>query len=144
MEKLEQAGAPSAPDFAKYELEDVGVCTLKNARGDDDLRGEDGQPVTVEVYSPGSAQGRKADHKFNRPQQLRMFRMARGEVVSTDQADAERELKQRRIDITKSFSANFPWTPEQVYGNPKAYYIGQQIDAYYAKAGNFEKGSSPS
>jgi hypothetical protein len=137
-------GAPSAPDLSQYQLQEVGICTLKNARGDDDLRGIDREPVTAEIFSPGSAQGRKADHKFNRPQQLRMFRMARGEVVSSDQVDSEREVKQRRIDVLKSFSPNFPFSPEQVFGDPLLYYIGAQIDAFYAKAGNFEKGSSPS
>ena len=131
-------------ELSQYELQDSAVCTLKNARGDDDLRGQDGEAVTVEIFSPGSVQGRKALHKFNRPQQLRMFRMARGEVVSSDQLDSERERKVKLCDITKAFSANFPFTPDQVFGNPQLYYLADQVDAFFAKAGNFEKGSSAS
>lgn len=133
----------SAPDVSHYQLAEQGTLTLKNARGDDDLLGTDGKPVTVEIYSPGSRQGRKALHKFNRPTQLRMFRMARGEYVSSDFEDSERERATKLRDITKGFSENFPFAPDKVFADPLLYYIHDQIDNFFAKAGNFEKGSSP-
>ena len=130
-------------DVSKYELEDTAVLSLKNARGDDDLIGEDGaSPVTIEVYSPGSPQGVKALHKSGRAAQLRIFRSMRGEFDPRDAENADREQVEKLVAFTKSISGNFPLSPHAVYGNPRLVYINRQVEEYIGKLGNFSKAPS--
>lgn len=129
-------------DVSKYELEDTAVLSLKNARGDDDLIGEDGaSPVTIEVYSPGSPQGVKALHKSGRSAQLRVFRSMRGEFDPKDAENADRESVEKLVAFTKAVN-NFPLTPSQIYGNPRLCYINRQLEEFINKLGNFSKGST--
>lgn len=131
-------------DVSKYESADTAVLTFKNERGDDDLIGADGtNPAKAVMYSPGSEQGRKALLKAGRPQQLRMFRSMRGEILEQDSLDAERE----RIQKLTSFTAeliNFPGTPSQLYSNPRLYWMHDQADTFITKPANFMKASSKS
>lgn len=129
-------------DVSAFELEDTGTLTLKNARGDDDLI-VDGQPVTVEIYSPGSPQGVKALHKSGRSAQLRVFRSMRGEFDPRDAENADREAVEKLVAFTKGFSANWPVSAAATYGNPRLVYINRQVEEFIAKLGNFSKGSTP-
>jgi hypothetical protein len=131
-------------DLSKYELEDTAVLTLKNARGDDDLLGEDEKPVTVEVYSPGSPQGVKAIHKASRLAQLRTFRGLRNESSKQDAEDADREYAEKLAAFTKSISPNFPVAPLTLYSNARLVWIAKQVDEFIGKYANFSKGSSAS
>lgn len=129
-------------DLSQYELEDTATFTPKNARGDDDLLGNDGQPVVFEIYSPGSPQGVKVLHKSSRQAQMRMFRSMRGEFDSQDAVNADREAAEKLAGFTKSISANFPVPPLAVYTNPRLIYINRQLEEFLGKLGNFSKASS--
>lgn len=132
-------------DLSQYELSDTAIITLKNVRGDDDLKGNDGNPVTVEVYSPGSPEGVKATHKFSRKVALRRIRTEREGRLMDDEAEgAERDYVEKLIGFTKSFSANFPVKPADVYSNPRLAYIPKQVDEAISKYATFSKGSSGS
>ncbi len=129
-------------DVSKYELEDTAVMTVKNARGDDDLLGEDGKAVTVTVYSPGSSQGVKALHKSARAVQMRMFKSMRGEFDANDATNADREQAEKLAAFTASISDNFPMAPLAVYSNPRLLYWNRQLEEFIGKLGNFTKGPS--
>lgn len=131
-------------DVSKYELEDTAVMTVKNARGDDDLLGSDGKPVTVSVYSPGSSQGVKALHKAARAAQMRMFRSMRNEFDPKDNENADREQAEKLAAFTASISDNFPVAPLAIYSNPKLCYWNRQLEEFIGKLGNFSKGLSAS
>lgn len=129
-------------NLSQYELEDTSTLILKNARGDDDLIGADGvNPVTIEVYSPGSPQGVKALHKSGRAAQMRMFRSMRGEFDKDDAVNAERENVAKLAAFTKAIH-NWPVSPEDTYSNPRLCYINRQLEEFIGKLGNFTKGSS--
>lgn len=128
-------------DLSQYELQDTATIKLKNARGDDDLLGSDGKPVTVEIYGPGSDVGRKAQNKITRTTSLRAMRALRGEDVN-DHAEQERDQVEKLVAITKGFSANFPATPRDVFSNQRLFFISRQIDEAFGKPGNFSKGLS--
>ncbi len=129
-------------DVSQYELADTGTLVVKNARGDDDLKGTDGKPVVIEIFSPGSPQGVKALHKSSRSAQMRMFRSMRGEFDQNDAVNADREQAEKLAGFTHSISENFPVAPLALYQNPKLVYIHRQVEEYIGKLGNFSKGSS--
>lgn len=131
-------------DVSRYELADTAVMTVKTARGDDDLKGTDGQPVTVTFYSPGSSQGVKALHVAARAAQMRMFRSMRGEFDPQDATNADREQATKLAAFTESISKNFPLAPLAIYSNPKLLYWNRQAEEFIGKLGNFTKGSSES
>jgi hypothetical protein len=129
-------------ELSAYELEDTRLFNVKNARGDDDLLGTDGKPVTIELYSPGSVQGVKALHKSARAAQMRMFRSMRGEFDPQDAANADREQAEKLAAFTKAISDNFPVAPLAVFSNPRLCYWNRQVEEAIAKLGNFSKGPS--
>ncbi len=129
-------------DLSQYELEDFATFTPKNARGDDDLLGNDGKPVVFEIFSPGSPQGVKALHKSGRQAQMRMFRSMRGEFDPQDAVNADREAAEKLVAFTKSISANFPVAPMALYTNPRLCYINRQLEEFIGKTASFSKASS--
>lgn len=130
---------PAAQPFnvADYELKDSATLTLKNKAGTDDLLGNDGQPVTVEVYSTGSEPGVKARRRQSKLAQMRLARTLRGELDSKDAENADREEAEKIAGFTVGFSANFPLAPLAVYSNPKLGYITRQVAEFIAKDANF-------
>lgn len=131
-------------ELSQYELEDTATLTFKNARGDDDLLGSDGKPVTAQIYSPGSPQGVKALRKSSLAVQRRQWRMLREQLDPNDAVNADREYAEKLTDFTHSFSENFPAKPAEVYANPKLCYLAKQVEEFIGKYGNFSKGSSAS
>lgn len=129
-------------DLSAYELEDTATFQPKNARGDDDLKGTDGEPVVFEIYSPGSAAGVKALHKSGRQAQMRMFRSMRGEFDPQDAVNADREAAEKLAAFTKSISPNFPVTPLAIFTNPRLLYINRQVEEFIGKTASFSKASS--
>ncbi len=129
-------------DIGKYELEDTATLVVKNAAGDEDLIGADGvNPVTIEVYSPGSPQGVKALHKSGRAVQMRMFKSMRGEFDKNDAENADREQVAKLAAFTKAIR-NWPVSPEDTYSNPRLCYFNRQLEEFIGKLGNFSKASS--
>lgn len=130
-------------NVSDYELQDTAEIILKDAGGVNELKGEGGELVKVEIYSPGSPEGVKALHRASRAAQLRMFRSMRGDFDKQDAVNADRERAEKLASFTKRF-VNFPVAPLDVYANPRLAYISDQVDAAIGKYANFSKGSSQS
>lgn len=129
-------------DLSKYEIADSAVMAVKNERGDELL--VDGEPVTIEFFSPGSKEGVRALRKAGRGAQMRLYRSMRGEIDPNDAIAAEQEHAQKLAEFTKKISDNFPIEPLALFSNPKLGYIAQQASEFIGKYGNFPSGSSPS
>lgn len=128
-------------DPKQYELEDVGVLEVLDATGADNMLGEDGKPVTIRVYGPGSKQGVKAMHLSGKQTQLRMTGLLRGKVSRNAAEEADQERVEKLVMITESISGNFPIPVAEVYANPKLCYISDQVDAFFNEKSNFSKTS---
>lgn len=128
-------------DVSQFEMEDTATMTVKNIKGDDDLM-VGGEPVTIELYSPGSKPGVKALQKAGRAAQFRLARTLRGDIDNKDAAKAEEERIEKLVGFTKSVSRNFPLSPADLYGNPKLNYITKQVEEFIGKDANFSKGST--
>lgn len=135
-----EQGAPQGFDLTQFEMTDTGTLTLRNQQGNDDFI-VDGQPVTVEVYSPGSKQGVRALHRAGLALAARLTRQRRGELDKRDAEKADEERVDKLVGFTKGFSSNFPALPEDVYSNPKLNWITRQIEEHVDKEANFSKGS---
>jgi hypothetical protein len=131
-------------DISQYEMADTATLKVKNIFGNDFLLGNDGQPVTIEIYSPGSKEGVRALHKAGLAAQARVMRTMRGELDKDDALNADNEKATKLIGFTKAISPNCPITPSQIYGNSKLGYIAKQVEEFIGKDANFAKASSPS
>lgn len=138
-----QQGTAGEFDLSQYEMADSSVCRIKNMKGDDDFIVE-GEPVVVEVYSPGSKPGIRALHKAGLASAARQMRLYRGELDKKDAVMAEEERVAKLAGFTKSISRNFPVAPETIYANPKLNWFTKQIEKHIDKDENFPQGSSGS
>lgn len=138
--------APAAPkfDLSKYEIADSAVFTFLNLAGNEDLLGEDGNPVTVELYSSGSKQGIRALHQAGQKSQLRLQGIMRGKTSKTAAQEAEAERVDKLVAFTKQISSNFPLSPHEIYSNPKLGWMTRQVEAWIGDDANFSKSSTES
>lgn len=131
-------------DVKQYELQDTAVVTIKDANAIDDLIGADGvNPVTVEIYSPGSPEGVRANHILRYKAAQRAQRMLRGEIKEGDMAKEDEDGAKRLVAYTKAIN-NFPIEPLAVYSNPRLPFFNRDVEAGIGKLANFKKGSSAS
>ena len=131
-------------DIRKFEVEETSVIAL---RGSDDspLMVDDGQPMTVTVYGPGS----KPYAKAQAAQQNKLMERLRKKGKLDQGAE---ESRQEQIDLlvacTKEFSANIECDAlkgealyRAVYSNRGLGFISEQVAKHIAEWGNFTKGS---
>jgi hypothetical protein len=124
-------------DISQYELKDTAVLTVKNVQGSGPLIGEDGvNPVTITIYSSGSAYAVAARHAFAKKQQERMQAAYQGNAASTAVEDTERDKVELLSARTQSIG-NFPLEPSALYANQKLGYITRQVDEFAGKDANF-------
>lgn len=126
-------------DLSAYELHDTGLLKVQNAKGDDDLLGPNGKPVTIELYGPGSDQAVRARHKAGKRAAERMQQLVKGKIGKNESENAEEEEIDRLVSMTKSIN-NFPIDARTVYSNPKLGYITRQVKQYLDDDSNFSKG----
>jgi hypothetical protein len=128
----------------QFEASDTAVLTVRNAADDDDLIGADGaNPVTIEMYGPGSEQYAKAQAKIEAAAQSRMFAAARGKVSKDSPAETRKINAEKFAACTKTIS-NFPVDPMALYSNPKLGYITNQAAKFIETWGNFKPASTTS
>jgi hypothetical protein len=131
-------------DISRFEIEDVATLTVKDVHGTSDLIGADGEnPVTIELYSPGSVQGIKALHRAGMATATRLQSMARGKLDKKSAEIADKEAVDKLVGFTHKIN-NFPIAPEALYSNPKVGYITKQVADFISDEANFSKPSTTS
>ena len=132
-----QSGASAAFNLANYEAADTGLLEVLNQRKVP-LLGNDGQPVTIELYGPGSEQYVKVQAEIDSASQARVFANMRGGKAAKDSADQARADRIRKLSAcTKAISPNFPLSPDALYKNSKLGYITNQVAEYLEDWANF-------
>lgn len=127
-------------DLSQFELQDTGILTVQNAAGTGDLIVK-GEPVTIELYGPGSDVSREFEHKEALAAAARMRKVFQGKM---DTNLEEKEQIAKLVRRTKRISPNFPVEPQALYSNRKLVYISKQVNAYLSDEANFSKASSTS
>ena len=127
----------AAPTFnlADFEARDTAMLEIQNIKGDGPLL-VNGQPVRVEIRSPGTREALNAQHKLETATTARTFAAMRGkavkETVETKQAERAEKLAAVTVRIE-----NFPVAPHDLYSNPKLGWFTQQVAEFHADFGNF-------
>ena len=111
-------------DLSAFEASDTAVLEVLNQKEEPLM--VDGQPVTIELYGPGSTQYAKAQAKIDSASQARAFAAIRGKVAK-DGPDEARRLQAEKLAACTAKINNFPVTPLDLYSNPKLGYITNQV-----------------
>lgn len=122
---LEAANAIQAFSLSAFEAPDTAVLEVLNQK-DEPLLGQGGQPVTIELYGPGSTQYATAQAKIDSASQTRAFAALRGKTVKDGPAEVRRLSAEKLAACTKAIH-NFPVTPIDLYNNPRLGYITAQV-----------------
>lgn len=128
-------------NVAQFEAAETGLLEVLSQK-EEPLIGADGiNPVTIELYGPGSAQYARAQAKIDTANQARAFAAIRGKVTK-DAAEENRKLTAEKFAaITKAVN-NFPIAPLDLYMNPKLGYITNQVAKFADDWANFPSASS--
>jgi len=134
-------------DIRKFAVEDTGALELVSA-SDEPLIGDDGQPMTIVLYGPGSKQYAKAQAG----QTNRMLDKLKRKGKSDQSAEEKiREQAEFLASCTKSFSANIAYDELQgealhraVYAETGVGFIAEQVGKYLGDWSNFTTRSTTS
>jgi len=132
-------------DIRKFAVEETGVLELRDA-ADEPMVGDDGKPMTITLYGPGS----KPYAKAQAAQQNRMIDKLKRKGKSDQTADEKaRETAEFLAGCTKEFSPNIEidgLTGEAlfkaVYSDTSIGFVAEQVGRYLGEWGNFSKPSS--
>ena len=134
-------------DIRKYAVEETSTLTLRGAN-DEPLTGDDGQPMTITLYSPGS----KPYSKAQAANQNRMIdKLKRKGKMDQTAEEKAREQAEFLSGCTKEFSVNIEYdglTGEElfkaVYSDTSIGFIAEQVGKHLGDWGNFTRASTKS
>jgi len=122
-------------NLADFEARDTAMLDIQNIKGDGPLL-VNGQPVRVEIRSPGTREALNAQHKQETATTARTFAAMRGkavkETVETKQAERADKLAAVTVRIE-----NFPVPAQDLFSNPKLGWITSQVAEFHADWANF-------
>lgn len=131
-------------DIRKFAVDETSVLALRGAN-DEPMIGEDGEPMTVTIYSPGS----KPYAKAQAANQNRLIDKLKRKGKA-DQSSEEKVLEQAEFlaGCTKDFSANIEYDGlkgdalfKAVYADTSIGFIAEQVGKHLNDWGNFTKPS---
>jgi len=127
-------------DLSAFEAAETAVLEVLNQKEEPLLF--NGQPVTIELYGPGSAQYARAQAKVDTASQTRAFATIRGKVTK-DAAEETRKLNADKFAACTKTINNFPVPGGALalYSNPKLGYITNQVAKFVEDWANFPAGS---
>lgn len=128
-------------DASQYEMLDFAPMNVLDVSQTRPML-HNGQPVIIDVWSPGSKEGVKYQHAANRASALKTAALFRGRMPQPTGAEQDKEKVDKLVAITKEVH-NFPYEGgvRAMYANPLLT-IGDQVDAFYNDKANFAKPST--
>lgn len=127
--------APKEFNVADFEAADTAWLEVQNKKDDGPLL-FNGQPVRIQVRSPGTREAMNAQHKIESASQAKAFAAIRGK---TDKETVDNKIEQRTeklVAVTGQIE-NFPVSPADLYSNPKLGYITAQVEKFHGDWANF-------
>jgi len=132
-------------DVRQFAVEESGVVELRDA-ADEPMVGEDGKPMTITLYGPGS----KPYAKAQAAQQNRMIdKLKRKGKADQTAEEKAREQAEFLAGCTKAFSSNIEMDGlkdealfRAVYAETSIGFIAEQVGRYLGEWGNFKTAST--
>jgi hypothetical protein len=129
--------ATSAATFnlSDFEARDTAILEIQNIKGDGPLL-VNGQPVRVEIRSPGTREAQLAQHKLETAATTKTFAAMRGKQVKETVESKNGEKADKLAAVTVRIE-NFPVAPHDLYSNPKLGWFTAQVAEFHASWENF-------
>lgn len=124
----------AAFNLADFEAADTAVLEVTDRKGEPLLY--NGQPVTIELYSPGSSEYLRASHKAATAQQTATFAALRGKPLK-ESAEGAIHKQAEKLAACTAGVRNFPVSAFDIYANPRLGYITQQVAKFIEDWSNF-------
>jgi len=121
--------------LADFEACDTAILEVENKKGDGPLL-FNGQPVRIEVRSPGTREAMNAQHEIDTANTTKTFAAMRGKTSKETVADKIAQGAKKLAAITAGIE-NFPVSAKELYENPKLGYISEQVSKFHSDWGNF-------
>ena len=127
----------AAPEFniAAFEARDTAWLDVQNIKDDGPLL-HNGQPVRIEIRSPGTKEAMNAQHKAEVSNNAKTFAALRGKVTK-DTVDTGIAARAERLEAVTAQIENFPITAKALYTNPKLGWITAQAEKFANDWANF-------
>lgn len=122
-------------NVADFEARDTAILEVENKKGDGPLL-FNGQPVRIEVRSPGTREAMNAQHEIDTANTTKTYAAMRGKVTKETVVDKIAQGAKKLAAITASIE-NFPISAKELYENPKLGYISEQVSRFHGDWGNF-------
>ena len=134
-------------DITQFAVSETGILHLRDAN-DEPMVGEDGQPMTITGYGPGSREYNRAQAA----QQNRLIRKLQRKGKTDETAEQKiREQAEFLADCTKEFSSNIMLGDLKgrelflgVYQESKVGFIAEQFNRWLNDWANFKQPSAKS
>lgn len=127
--------APVVFNLADFEAQDTAFLEVQNKKGDGPLLFA-GQPVRIEIRSPGTKEAAQAQHKLETAATTRTYAAMRGKA-SKETVESKRAERIEKLEAVTVRFENFPASPKEVYSNPKMDWLTDQVAAFHGDWANF-------
>lgn len=127
--------AAVAFNLADFEAQDTAFLEVQNKKGDGPLL-FNGQPVRVEIRSPGTKEAAQAQHKLETAATTRTYAAMRGKA-SKETVESKRAERIEKLEAVTVRFENFPVSPKEVYANSKMDWLTDQVAAFHGDWSNF-------
>jgi len=127
----------SVPAFnlSDFEARDTAILEIQNIKGDGPLL-VNGQPVRVEVRSPGTSEALNAQHKIDTAASAKAFAAVRGKAVK-DTVESKFSERADKLAAVTARIENFPVQALDLYKNPKLGWFTEQVAQFHADWSHF-------
>lgn len=124
-------------DVSLFEASETAILEVMDMR--DEPLMVDGQPVTIELYGPGSSVYAKAQAKVDAAAQTRIFAAMKGGKAAKDAGDDTRQHQIEKLASCTKAINNFPIPggAQALYENRKLGYITNQVAKFLEDWGRF-------
>lgn len=121
--------------LADLEARDTAWLEVQSKQDDGPLL-FNGQPVRIEVRSPGTREALEAQHKQEQAQTTKTFAAMRGKPVKETVNDKIAATAEKLAAVTASIDG-LAISPVELYKNPRLGYIAEQVQRFHGDWANF-------
>ncbi len=132
---MNDQNTPAVFNISDFEAKDTAVLEVQNIKDDGPLL-VGGQPVTIELRSPGTREYLNAQHRIDVANSAKTYAALRGKPVK-DTVDGNITQRAEKLGACTVRIDNFPIDAKDLFSNPKLGYITAQVSKFIEDWANF-------